>query len=70
MSINPEDYIEHVAHRLLGEPNKALTTNSQLRFGTYPGRIADILLESSSHRTPVSSRQKNCKISYHSGSKS
>ncbi len=39
MSINPEDYIEHVAHRLLGEPNKALTTNSQLRFGTH-GSIA------------------------------
>ena len=35
MSISPQDYTKCAAHGLLGEPNKALTTNSQLRFGIH-----------------------------------
>ena len=42
MSISPQDYTKYAAHGLLGEPDKALTTNSQLRFGTHGSITVEI----------------------------
>ena len=42
MSISPQDYTKCAAHGLLGEPDKALTTNSQLRFGTHGSITVEI----------------------------
>ena len=61
-----QQHIKEIALDLLGEPNKKLSTDKELRFGTYGSMSVDLEKAINQVRDPISTK-KNCRsvISYY-----